>query len=48
VPPAVVAKLGVSLGEVMELHRGLTELNEAARRAGVRPAPAPAPANDSI
>jgi hypothetical protein len=26
----------------MELHRGLTELNEAARRAGVQPTPAPA------
>src|ERR1700679_4191873 len=42
VPPAVVAKLGVSLGELMELHRGLTELNEAARRAGVGPLPRPA------
>jgi DNA-binding MarR family transcriptional regulator len=46
VPPAVVAKLGVSLGELMELHKGLTELNEAARRAGIQPAPAPA--KDSI
>src|SRR5580704_17465286 len=46
VPPAVVAKLGVSLGELMELHRGLTELNDAARRAGVKPVPAPA--KDSI
>src|SRR6201985_1964558 len=26
VPPAVVAKLGVSLGELEELHRGLTAL----------------------
>ena len=42
VPPAVVAKLGVSLGDLMELHKGLTELNEAARRAGVQPVPAPA------
>jgi DNA-binding MarR family transcriptional regulator len=42
VPPAVVAKLGVSLGDLMELHRGLTELNEAARRAGIQPTPAPA------
>ena len=42
VPPAVVDKLGVSLGELMELHKGLTELNQAARRAGVQPAPAPA------
>ena len=33
---------GVSLGELMELHKGLTELNEAARRAGVQPLPAPA------
>jgi DNA-binding MarR family transcriptional regulator len=46
VPPAVVAKLGVSLGELIELHRELNELNEAARRAGVQPAPAPA--KDSI
>ena len=46
VPPAVVAKLGVSLGDLMNLHQGLTELNAAARRAGVKPAPAPA--QDSI
>jgi MarR family transcriptional regulator, organic hydroperoxide resistance regulator len=42
VPPTVVAKLGMSLGELEELHRGLTMLNDAARRAGVRPAGAPA------
>src|ERR1700722_1946960 len=41
VPPAVVAKLGMSLGDLEELHKGLTTLNEAARRAGVRPLPAP-------
>src|SRR5271156_2436216 len=35
VPPTVVAKLGMSLGELEELHRGLTALNEAALRAGV-------------
>jgi MarR family transcriptional regulator, organic hydroperoxide resistance regulator len=46
VPPTVMAKLGMSLGDLMELHKGLTELNEAARRAGVRPVPAPA--KDSI
>ena len=46
VPPTVVAKLGMSLGELEELHRGLTELNDAARRAGVTPLPAPA--RDSI
>jgi DNA-binding MarR family transcriptional regulator len=46
VPPTVVAKLGVSLGELEELHRGLTALNDAARRADVRPLPAPA--KDSI
>ena len=46
VPPAVVAKLGLSLGDLTELHKGLTELNEAARRAGVKPFPAPA--KDSI
>jgi DNA-binding MarR family transcriptional regulator len=37
VPPAVVAKLGMSLGDLEELHKGLTTLNEAARRAGVKP-----------
>jgi DNA-binding MarR family transcriptional regulator len=46
IPPAVVAKLGMSLGELEELHRGLTALNEAARRADVKPLPAPA--TDSI
>jgi DNA-binding MarR family transcriptional regulator len=46
VPPTVVAKLGMSLGELEELHRGLTTLNDAARRAGVRPLPGPA--GDSI
>ena len=42
VPPSVVAKLGMSLGDLEELHKGLTTLNEAARRAGVKPFPAPA------
>ena len=42
VPPAVVAKLGMSLGDLEDLHKGLTTLNEAARRAGVKPLPAPA------
>ena len=42
VPPAVVARLGMSLGDLEELHRGLTTLNDAARRAGVKPLPAPA------
>src|SRR5690349_21292617 len=46
VPPTVVAKLGMSLGELEELHSGLTALNDAARRAGVKPLPAPA--KDSI
>jgi len=46
VPPTVVAKLGMSLGDLEELHRGLTTLNDAARRAGVRPLPGPA--RDSI
>jgi DNA-binding MarR family transcriptional regulator len=46
VPPAVVAKLGMSLGDLQELHKGLTTLNEAARRAGVKPLPAPA--KDSV
>jgi MarR family transcriptional regulator, organic hydroperoxide resistance regulator len=46
VPPTVMAELGMSLGELEELHRGLTALNDAARRAGVKPLPAPA--KDSI
>lgn len=46
VPPTVVAKLGMSLGELEELHRGLTTLNHAARRAGVQPAGGPA--KDSV
>src|SRR5580698_3947603 len=46
VPPAVVAKIGMSLGELEELHRGLTALNDAARRADVKPLAAPA--RDSI
>src|ERR1700727_1181973 len=46
VPPTVVAKLRVSLGELEELHRGLTTLNEAARNAGVKALPCPA--KDSI
>ena len=37
VPPAVVAKLGLSLGELEGLHAGLTTLNDAARRASVKP-----------
>jgi MarR family transcriptional regulator, organic hydroperoxide resistance regulator len=46
VPPAVVGKLGLSVGELEELHRGLTTLNQAALQAGVKPLPAPA--SDSI
>jgi MarR family transcriptional regulator, organic hydroperoxide resistance regulator len=46
VPPTVVGKLGLSLGELEELHRGLTTLNQAALRAGIKPLPAPA--SDSI
>jgi DNA-binding MarR family transcriptional regulator len=46
VPPSVVAKLGMSLGELEELHKGLTALNDAARQAGVKPLPTPA--KDSI
>lgn len=46
VPPTVVARLGVSLGELEDLHKGLTTLNDAARRADARPLPAPA--KDSI
>ena len=42
VPAAVVARLGVSLGELEGLREGLTTLNEAARRANVSPLPVPA------
>jgi MarR family transcriptional regulator, organic hydroperoxide resistance regulator len=42
VPPAVVARLGVELGELQDLQQALTRLNEAARQAGVQPLPAPA------
>jgi len=42
IPPSVVAKLGMSLGDLEELRNGLTAINEAARRAGVNPLPAPA------
>jgi DNA-binding MarR family transcriptional regulator len=41
VPPQVVAKLGMSLGDLEDLHKGLTTLNDAARRAGVKPLPPP-------
>jgi MarR family transcriptional regulator, organic hydroperoxide resistance regulator len=46
VPPTVVAKLGLSLGELEGLRVGLTTLNEAALRAGVKPLPGPS--HDSI
>jgi DNA-binding MarR family transcriptional regulator len=46
IPPMVVAKLGMSLGELEELHTSLTALGDAARRAGVKPLPGPA--KDSI
>ena len=42
IPPSVVAKLGMSLGELTELHGQLTALNAAARQAGIDPLPAPA------
>ena len=41
VPPAVVAKLGLSPGDLEDLHKGLTTLNDAARQAGVKPLPPP-------
>ncbi len=46
VPPAVVARIGVELGELQDLQQALVRLNEAARRAGVQPLPAPA--QDSV
>jgi DNA-binding MarR family transcriptional regulator len=39
IPPSVVAKLGMSLGELEDLHKGLMAINDAARRAGVKPLP---------
>jgi DNA-binding MarR family transcriptional regulator len=42
VPPSVVAKLGMSLADLEAIRDGLTNLNEAARRAGVNPLPDPA------
>ena len=42
IPPSIVAKLGMSLGDLEELHKGLLTINEAARRAGLGPLPAPA------
>jgi DNA-binding MarR family transcriptional regulator len=41
VPPAVIAKLGMTLSELEEVHRVLTALNSSARLAGVQPLPAP-------
>jgi DNA-binding MarR family transcriptional regulator len=46
VPPAVVARLGVDISELEDLHTTLTSLIAAARRAGVKPLPAPA--KDSV
>jgi DNA-binding MarR family transcriptional regulator len=40
IPPAVIAKLGMELSELEEVHRVLTALNESARLAGVSPLPA--------
>lgn len=37
VPPAVMAKLGMRTDELAELHKSLTTLNEAARRASTSP-----------
>jgi DNA-binding MarR family transcriptional regulator len=46
VPPAVVARIGVELGELQDLQQALVRLNEAARRAGVQPLAVPA--QDSV
>jgi MarR family transcriptional regulator, organic hydroperoxide resistance regulator len=46
VPPAVIAKLGMRLSELEEVHRVLARLNESARRAGIEPLPVPA--RDSV
>jgi DNA-binding MarR family transcriptional regulator len=42
IPPSVVARLGMSLSDLEQVHKWLTTINDAARRAGVRPLPAPA------
>ncbi len=42
IPPSVVAKLGMSLSDLEQVHKWLTTINDAARRAGVEPLPAPA------
>lgn len=46
IPPAIVARLGVEISELEDLHAALTSLIGAARAAGVRPLPAPA--DDSV
>jgi hypothetical protein len=46
VPPAVIARLDVDISELEDLHTALTSLIAAARRAGVKPLPAPA--KDSV
>jgi DNA-binding MarR family transcriptional regulator len=51
IPPAVVAKIGMSLGELMEIHGQLTALNVAARQArGAEgeAGPLPPPANGMV
>src|SRR5579862_7063018 len=42
VPPTVVARLGLSLGDLEELRIGLSMLKDADRRAGVKPVAGPA------
>ncbi|UGT60260.1 MarR family winged helix-turn-helix transcriptional regulator [Nocardia asteroides] len=37
IPPAVVERLGVTLGDLEELHTVLNRVNAAARRAATRP-----------
>jgi hypothetical protein len=45
-PGSSIARLGVDISELEDLHAALTSLIAAARRAGVKPLPAPA--NDSV
>jgi DNA-binding MarR family transcriptional regulator len=42
IPPAVVARLGVQVSELEDLHAALTSLISAAKAAAVKPLPAPA------
>jgi DNA-binding MarR family transcriptional regulator len=42
IPPTIMARLGLEVGDLEELHRSLTQLIAAARQAGIEPTAAPA------